>query len=536
MANKRKVLSLIRVSSQQQADPEKDGIPRQLRDIEAHCLRYGLEVVHAYQLEGVSGTKVQFDGQFKAMLSRVQEPQISGVVISRMDRFFRPQHLDTAYSIFQEFRKHKKLLFCDLDELAVWEPQDAMKIQLWGMVAGQERRNIAERNSQGKASSRLKATTKTDPLPMGVVWDPTTGLFSYSAEAVKIKASFEGVDAGDSLGSLWKRHGFGSHTTLRRLLQNQWFIGNKTQLYRREYRTDDDVHGRKVLLNKPIITATNLTVTPLVTNDLFMRVQAILDKKKNTWSQTKTHGHAYLSPGVLHCTCGRKMYLKIGTPYVHSKNGKLKPAYYICASKANGLKQGPCKTLVAVETDKLISWEIAKYFIDSAYVAKAMRLAQSDDNRSHLQSTLDDLGRRIGKLESKRARAIDLALEDDVFVPRVKILSAEINSAQVELLQAQSELALMRSDKDIESLSIEMKERFFMFSGKFDEMLTEAERALVMLDRKALLQGAVERVTVSPDNRVTVVLRGTGAVLDTIMSDAEADVLFESHMKSIIGD
>src|SRR5258708_18516332 len=110
------------------------------------------------------------------MIGRLTEPDIAGVVFSRMDRFFRPEHLD-AYEIFKTFRQHKKRLFCDLatdDGLDVSDPQDQMKIQLWGMVAAQERRNIRERNREGKEASRRKDDRKTDPLPVGVLWDKAT--------------------------------------------------------------------------------------------------------------------------------------------------------------------------------------------------------------------------------------------------------------------------------------------------------------------------------------------------------------------------
>src|ERR1039458_8837891 len=95
----RKVISLIRVSSLDQAKGDRTGIPRQLEDIEIHCRHHKLKVVKEYRLEGLSGANVQRSRRFKEMLAQLSDPSIAGVVFATLDRFFRPENLST-YQVF----------------------------------------------------------------------------------------------------------------------------------------------------------------------------------------------------------------------------------------------------------------------------------------------------------------------------------------------------------------------------------------------------------------------------------------------------
>ena len=64
MNDKRKVLSLIRVSTVQQAKDGKSGIPRQLEEIGIHLRKFNLEVHKELRLEGLSGADVQRSKKF----------------------------------------------------------------------------------------------------------------------------------------------------------------------------------------------------------------------------------------------------------------------------------------------------------------------------------------------------------------------------------------------------------------------------------------------------------------------------------------
>lgn len=493
MRAKRRVLSLIRVSSVEQADPEKDGIPRQLRHIAEHCKQFNLEVATEYRLEGISGAKVQFNPQFKSMIRRLAEPDIAGVVFSRMDRFFRPEHLD-AYEIFKTFRREKKLLFCDLasaDGLDVTNPQDQMKIQLWGMVAAQERRNIAERNREGKEASRRRADRKSDPLPAGVQWDERTGLFSYDNEhSRKVKKAFRMVLDGASLSSIVTKLGFSSQTALRKILRNQWWIGNKTHLQRRVYRDENDSVGQKKALENPLIVPTNLEKSPLVEPQDFLQVQRVLDLKVKTWTQRRTLEHEFLGPGLLCCECGKKMYLKKGS----SRGIGLgtKPDYYVCASKWNGRKGSTCKNFPAVEIDDSIAWTAMNHFINEDFIRQSIDREFSNDNRLELVAEVARLTKVVSMLEAKRERAMVKSLSDDSYDTLVKKLKDEIGSHRAELLKSQKELASKLTRPDMEKMAFTLRQKFFDFAKNDKGEWNRAEQ-------KKLLDEHLERISLKEE-------------------------------------
>jgi DNA invertase Pin-like site-specific DNA recombinase len=521
MRGKRKVLSLLRVSSIQQADPEKDGIPRQLRHIAEHCKKFDLHVVTEYRLDGISGAKVQYNPQFKSMIRRLTEPDIAGVVFSRMDRFFRPEHLD-AYEIFKTFRKEKKLLFCDLasdDGLDVANPQDQMKIQLWGMVAAQERRNIAERNREGKEASRRKEDRKSDPLPVGVTWDETTGLFAYDPEyGKKVREAFKLVLAGSTLSAVVLKLGFTSQTGLRKILRNQWWIGNKTHLMKREYRDESDTVGRKVPLKSPVIVPTNLAKKPLINPVDFERVQRILDVKVQTWTQRKAVGENFLGPGLLRCECGEKMYLKQGTS--HGIGRGMKPDYYVCASKSNGRKASACQNLPAEKIEALIAWTATKYFVDESYIKNAIERNFSDDNRAEFEAEVERLTKTIVALERQRDRAMVKSLSDDGYDALVKKLKEDIRREQANLVKAKADLASQLTKPDIAMMATELRERYFTFTSA-DGWTQE--------DRKRVLSDTVEKITLKEDGSLEFIMKG-GLLLQQLSDHDLLGLYFESTL------
>ncbi|MBK7949131.1 MAG: recombinase family protein [Deltaproteobacteria bacterium] len=83
------VIALLRVSSDAQAGPDKQGLPAQREACERLAKAHGLRIVAWVELEGVSGAAVLADPRFRALLSRLAEPSISGVVAAAFDRLFR---------------------------------------------------------------------------------------------------------------------------------------------------------------------------------------------------------------------------------------------------------------------------------------------------------------------------------------------------------------------------------------------------------------------------------------------------------------
>jgi len=89
MAERKRVVSLIRVSREAQAKENRTGIPRQRRDVRFYAEKYGLEIVREFQLEGISGTNVQKTAEFREICEMLAQPSMAGLVIPSIDRLTR---------------------------------------------------------------------------------------------------------------------------------------------------------------------------------------------------------------------------------------------------------------------------------------------------------------------------------------------------------------------------------------------------------------------------------------------------------------
>jgi DNA invertase Pin-like site-specific DNA recombinase len=499
MGPKRRVVSLIRVSSSQQAKDDRTGIPRQLEDIRLHCRTHNLEVVKEFQLEGISGAYVKHSPRFREMLSMLTQKTIAGVVFSSIDRFFRPKGL-SAYEVFGPFESTGKHLFCDLGELNPRDEKDQMKIVLWGQMAGMERTRIRDRMMRGKEFKRLDPSSKTDTLPKGVAFiagvNGTPGRFEYTEDAGRVREAFGRVLKGDALQSIAEDLKFTSATALRATLKSHWWIGVKATMQRRDYgddrRTREDgslADGRKVKRDTPIFTQTNLAQKPLVSPAHFQSVQDVLNRNTKTWTQRKSRQNEFLATGLLFCQCGRKMYHKI-----ESRPGK--PSYYICASGWN--KKVPCGSaaLNAESVDTTITWAVMTYLMDQRFVKQQVRKVMSSDAREQKERVVNQIQKSLAQTERRLGRAVEFSLDHTEYVEKVKTLKAEAAEERLKLAKAQSELAAQLGEKDIVNLAKQLKERFW----KFDEWPME--------ERKTVLAESIERIVMNPDGTATLTVRG----------------------------
>ena len=96
------------------------------------------------------------------------------------------------------------MLFCELGEISLTDPNDMIKLDLWGSMAGHEKARIRNRMQRGKAILRAMPDAKIDPLPNGVGFIRTseranTGTFRYTKFSATVKEAFLRVAGGQKL-------------------------------------------------------------------------------------------------------------------------------------------------------------------------------------------------------------------------------------------------------------------------------------------------------------------------------------------------
>jgi DNA invertase Pin-like site-specific DNA recombinase len=521
MEPKRKVLALLRVSTKDQ------DLQRQQTDIEFHCERFNLEVVNSYGFDGITGVAVQNTPRFKKMLEELRQPDIAGVVLSTLDRFFRPEHLD-AYSTFKIFRIEKKLLFCDVSrQLDVRLPEDRTLIVSQLENAAMERQRIKFRTHGKKEQLILDPTISITKLPQGVrhikdvaKYGPKTkkGYFEYTRYAFdKIKPAYERVAAGETIRSVAADLGFSGETTLRGVLCNKWWLGINERIHQ-QIITYDEETGRKILSKrgrhpKPIINHTNLCETPLVSEALFNKIQDILAVHRNNWYQVRSNTNDFLGTGFLECKCGCPMYLKFD-----ARNGK--PPVYVCSSYRT--KNGPCgnSRLRADRTDKQIAWNAWQYLTDKKFMRYAMEEAENLEEVKQRRKDVEVSQATLEGLEKQKKaiqRMIAVAEDDEDALAMYARSKAEIAEAKMQLAKAKAQAEPFGTN-DVDEISTRIAERMTRFL------------ALAMPEKRAILAEVIEKIRLTKDGRAIFVVRGGVPVQSDVveMDDRAADVMVKA--------
>jgi DNA invertase Pin-like site-specific DNA recombinase len=482
----KKVLAMLRVSSQGQADDEKDGLPRQQRRIEKYCEQYGLEIIETYPLV-VSGAYVADDSGFQDLIKRMADPTINGIVFASMDRFFRPKYID-SYSIFETFRKRRKMMYCDLGALDQRDPQDQMRIALYGTIAGQERRNIADRLIDGKNAARKNPTKKTDSLPC-FISGPENGKFIYNDKAPAVRKAFELAATGENFTAILRATGVcTSIPGMKNLLENEWVLGFKHCLKKRKIDEEEDRTLQARMDRSPdeqIRVRTNLADTPLVDMETWNKVQAVLGIGKHKWISHKTRTGNFLGAGVVHCPCGQPTFHK------HSSDGKGNNAaygYYICQSriryhqKRDGLTPCDNPSLSQKEADAAIVQAVVKYLTDDKMLLRAANEMLDGVDVTAIKAELAELTGRINETERKFANTVKMLPDVPELMVEYKSLKVTSESLKGQRTALEAKLDQQQKPKELEKRIAQVRKDCLGFPDK------------PMAAQKALIAKYVEKV------------------------------------------
>ena len=314
--------------------------------------------------------------------------------------------------------------------------------------------------------------------------------------------AYHRVLEGEALKSLFKELGFNSPSAIRDSLASKIWIGWKCKTQTCKLRVWDEqrqkfmVRGREELTGADRIETRipELADNPVVTEEVWSRVQAILKKNRDTWSQVGSRSAQFLGANLLYCSCGRKLY-----HLVHSKAGT---PYYQCKYKAEvkrTRKGEPCNERMfrAKLIDSEIGLQAVLAFTDidfiEAHLAKSMDTTRTDAKREALKraETL------VATLDKKR-RNIEVGGDnlgwDDERVARAKEVKAELVQARLKVSTLKAEIDATLTDNDVKTMTMMFRSEFANFAN------------LNMPERKAMLSKYIERIDVRRDEFAGIIL------------------------------
>lgn len=484
-------LALCRLSTEEQAAEGRAGMLRQRADIAQVAARHDLAIEQTVEIVDVSGTQVAQSPQFQALLRKLEEPHIAGLIVPAIDRLMRPDDF-SSFAIFDVFLRGKKLLWTPQGEMDVAQDAGYMQAVMQSMMAGLDRRRILANTQAGKEQNRKRgrcANAKIT-LPQGIDFDFATGKWSWvEPYASRIRTAFERVLAGErNVRQLAHELGYHTDRTLHNQLRNPIWSGVREYKLRRgeKYATRDGKQGDRRKIARPEPLRVVIDIAPLVTREQFEQVEEILGDGHAKWLLARAAGSPLELAGLLWCECGEPLYSKPDRRNVaHS--------YYYCRSRHKPGQKGcgspwiPSRQ-IEYNVGRLISEVLCSPEVITAILANVPQPADSSEELRQAEAELLSIA-------GQRQRLLHAYLLGAFTEAELAAESRAIESA--ERLWSQKARAARRPDSgdSIRTVAAAIATVFAEF-----EFLASA-------DRKALLRQLVAGVSVRGRGIAKVTLR-----------------------------
>jgi DNA invertase Pin-like site-specific DNA recombinase len=391
----RQAIALLRVSTEAQAAADRGSLPAQRAEIARIAARHELELVEWVELAGVSGAKVLEEPRFAAVLERLAEPGIAGVVVVDFDRLFRRGRFED-YAILDRFADTGSVIFSGEGVLDPAEDTGGLLGVLRGELGGMERRAIARRANRVKEELRKAGRHVQGPssLPLAVAYrlerDEAGGVrpvWSYTwPEAGIVRRLFAEVLAGErNFARLARTLGL-DRTRVKDLLRNPIYAGRRRYALRR-------IGKRCVPRTDPL--EVTVFAEPLVPPADFEAVQEILDGRRRRGGRSRGDGGPAVFYGLARCAlCGAPLYVS------HLARWGWK---YRCSTAT---KRGGCPTgqLGQAVVDQAGELAVARALADPEVLAVALAAVLEPAPVAELDPELGT--KRLEELRRERERVV----------------------------------------------------------------------------------------------------------------------------------
>ncbi len=440
----RRVLELIRVSTESQAADSRASIPAQREVNRRTAQAYGLQIVKTIEIIDVSGAAVLLSPGMQELIKLIDDPEIGGVVTREFSRLMRPENF-ADYALLQAFADSNTELFLPDGPLNFGSKNGRLMGAIRAAMAGVERSEILERIWSAKESKRRAGgfAQSWKCLPYGVTFNEK---WSYTPEAENVREAFRLLLTGElTYSDIGRQVGIDQYS-LRVILRNPIYTGVRvvdkrrdTSARARKTREGGKQGDRPKILRAPEeVIRVRVIDDGLITESDFQKAQQLMDaKKKNHWrGQGKARRFTY--NGFLICgACERLVY----TAYQRDD-------YYVC----KGRRHGGCETgyMRRDILDPLIDSLLATELTDIDFLNQIESRWQAQANRNDDASRLQRLEAQLGGLQAKRGRILDAyvdgALERGERDRRLAEISTEMTRISDLILRSETRPVMTARD------------------------------------------------------------------------------------------
>ena len=518
-----------RVSSEQQA--QQATIESQLGALRERAIADGHHVLPGdeYIDNGFSGATLVRPA-LERLRDRIAEGAIDIIYVHHPDRLARRY----AYQVLllEEFAAHgSSVVF--LHGPSANNAEDALLLQVQGMIAEYERARIVERSRRGKLHGARQGSVSTlSGAPYGYLYvrksetEPARYEILLPQAKVVRRIFYELVHEQRSIGEIvrtlnaehiptprtaprWDR------TMVWRLLRNPAYIGQaaygKTEAAERSYllrplRGTAPIprKSKSTYRKRPPERWIHIPVPALVTAEVFAATRDQLQRNRRL-SQRNVRGQRYLLQGLV--VCGRCGYAYYGKAVLksHAKGRRqYRYAYYRCiGTDAYRFAGGRVCTNTQVRADQLDDyvWESVRRVLEDPdrVIQEWTRRSKTDRAQSERRVQRDEAGAVLASHERSLKRVLDAyeagVLDLNELTERSERLRTRIQRAREDLHQAEEKLT--------ETVTLQA------VAGRLKDFAARVKDGLDRLtwhERQQLVRALVARVEVDEEG-ATVVYR-----------------------------
>lgn len=433
----KKVIELIRVSTEGQAADDRASIPAQRTVNRRTCAAYGLEIVRSVEISDVSGASVLLAPEMQELMKAMQSPGIHGVVAREFSRLMRPENFGD-YALLQVFVDSRTILYLPEGPIDLTSKTGRLMGTIRAAIAGLERTEILERIWSAKEEKRRRGELGQSQivLPYGVGYEDGKGFF-YRPEAEHVREAFRQFLAGNQsynqLAQLLGVSPRGMHLIMRNPIWTGWRVIDKKRdgsaAGKYPSANGRQADRRKVARTPEETIRVKVIKEPLISEADFQAVQRIMDlKQEKHWRSQPDIEHRFTYNGFLTCsTCGQIIHTAFARHDYYACKGRRTahscPTRYMARKKLEGV------------LDEMFVERLGNHDFVSACLDSMRKRSAQNDSAVQAQRLTDE----IHSLRDKRSRVMeaffDGLIDSGERDRRISSIDIKIKAAQNILLR-----------------------------------------------------------------------------------------------------
>jgi DNA invertase Pin-like site-specific DNA recombinase len=433
----KKVIELIRVSTEEQAADDRASIPAQRSVNRRTCSQYGLQIVRSFEISDVSGASVLLAPEIQKLLAAMQDPSIDGVVAREFSRLMRPENF-TDYALLQVFVDTQTVLYLPEGPIDLTTKTGRLMGTIRAAIAGLERAEILERIWSAKEEKRRCGELGQSNIVLGYGVGHEEGRgFYYKPEAELVREAFRRFLAGNhSYSQLAKFVGVtprGMHIIMRNPIWTGWRVIDKKRdmspAGRYQKANGRQADRRKIPRSPEEIIRVRVIDDPLISEQDFQEVQIIMDLKQSKhWRSAGQIERRFTYNGFLTCSeCGAVIHTAFA-----------RRDYYACKGRRTAHS---CRTkyMRREKLELLLDTMFTGRLTDPNFLENCLYEMEHRNDSSDSAASIRRLNAEIAALRAKRSRVIDGFIDgvigQDERDRRLVATDREIQAAENALLR-----------------------------------------------------------------------------------------------------